>query len=60
MTSESVVPETLYAECDGLSIAYQVFGGGAQDLVMVQGILSDLEVLWSDPEYARMCRTLPP
>lgn len=25
---------------------------------MVQGVLSHLELLWSDPEYARMCRTL--
>ena len=33
MTLEAALPETLYAESDGLSIAYKVFGTGAQDLV---------------------------
>ena len=41
MTSELAIPETRYAESDGLSIAYQVFGSGAQDLVVVPGIVSN-------------------
>ena len=33
MTTELPIPETRYAESDGLSIAYQVFGSGVNDLV---------------------------
>jgi pimeloyl-ACP methyl ester carboxylesterase/class 3 adenylate cyclase len=52
MTSETAMPETRYAESDGLSIAYQVFGSGAQDLVVVPGIVSNVEIQWEDPQYA--------
>jgi hypothetical protein len=31
-------PETRYAESDGLSISYQVFGSGARDLVFIPGL----------------------
>lgn len=40
MSTEQPVPETRYAEADGLSIAYQVFGSGVTDLV--------IERVWSD------------
>jgi hypothetical protein len=47
-----------YAEADHLSIAYQVFGQGAVDLVFVPGIVSHVEMNWEDPAYARMLRAL--
>jgi pimeloyl-ACP methyl ester carboxylesterase len=52
------IPETRYAETDGLSIAYQVFGSGAQDLVIVPGIVSHIEAHWQYANYARMLRSL--
>jgi class 3 adenylate cyclase len=54
MTAEHARPETKYAESDGLSIAYQVFGSGAQDLLIIPGIISHLEADWEFPEHARM------
>jgi len=52
------VPPIQYAESDGLSIAYQVFGSGRQDLVVIPGIVTHMEVNWEVPEYARMLRQL--
>ena len=47
MTSPSAAstpaPQTAYAQSDGVSIAYQVFGSGAHDLVVVPGIISHVE-----------------
>lgn len=42
-------PETQYAQSGEVSIAYQVFGEGSQDLVYVPGIISHLEQYWEDP-----------
>jgi len=56
MTAENAIPETRYAESDGLSIAYQVFGSGAQDLVVVPGIVSHLDASWQYEPLARMLR----
>ncbi|MBP9930718.1 MAG: adenylate/guanylate cyclase domain-containing protein [Rhodoferax sp.] len=58
MTVEFAIPETHYAESDGLSIAYQVFGSGANDLVFIPGIISHLETNWHYASYARMLRLL--
>ena len=52
------VPQTQYAESDGLSIAYQVFGSGATDLVFVPGIVTHIELNWEVPGLARMLRRL--
>lgn len=46
------VPETQYAQSGEVSIAYQVFGVGTQDLVYVPGIISHLEQSWEDPTMA--------
>lgn len=43
-------PETQYIFSGDLSIAYQVFGHGEQDLLYVPGIISHLEFNWEDPE----------
>jgi pimeloyl-ACP methyl ester carboxylesterase len=58
MSPELPVPETRYVETDGLSIAYQVFGSGAQDLVLIPGIVSHLEAQWQEEASARMLRRL--
>jgi pimeloyl-ACP methyl ester carboxylesterase/class 3 adenylate cyclase len=55
---ELPTPETRYTESDGLSIAYQVFGSGAQDLVFIPGIISHLEVNWQHDNHVRMMRRL--
>jgi pimeloyl-ACP methyl ester carboxylesterase/class 3 adenylate cyclase len=52
------LPETRYAKtADGLSIAYQVFGTGA-DLLFVPGYMSNLELNWDLPAYAGLLRRL--
>lgn len=51
-------PETRYAECDGLSIAYQVWGEGDRDIVLIPGMISHLEAEMQDPDYVRWLRGL--
>ena len=58
MASAHSIPATQYAESDGLSIAYQVFGNGAKDLIVVPPILSHIELNWEYPAYASMLRRL--
>jgi class 3 adenylate cyclase len=46
-------PETRYAKADdGVHIAYQVFGVGPIDLVVIPGFISHLDLLWEDPDLA--------
>ncbi|MGH2539429.1 MAG: alpha/beta fold hydrolase [Actinomycetota bacterium] len=53
-----VIPETRYAKtADGLSIAHQVFGTGA-DLLFVPGYISNLELNWDLPAYAGLLHRL--
>jgi pimeloyl-ACP methyl ester carboxylesterase len=47
-----------YAESGDVHIAYQVIGDGPLDLVCVMGALTNLNVLWEDPEYRRFCERL--
>ncbi len=55
-----MTPETRYANSGGVSIAYQVLGEGALDLVVVPGWVSNLEATWDDPDreafYRRLAR----
>ena len=46
-------PETRYARCGDIAIAYQVVGDGPTDLLYAQGWLSNVEYAWESPEYAR-------
>ncbi len=46
-------PRTQYAHSGDASIAYQVFGGGEVDLVVVNGPASHLELMWEEPATAR-------
>jgi pimeloyl-ACP methyl ester carboxylesterase len=51
-------PETHYADSDGVSIAYQVYGDGPVDFVLVPGFVSHVELLTDDPGTARFFRRL--
>lgn len=48
-----MVPRTQYARSGRVNIAYQVVGDGALDLVYVPGWVSNIELNWEEPEYAR-------
>ena len=50
--------ETRYAKSDGVSIAYQVVGDGPQDLVLVPGFVSHVEVAWEQPRLAHFLSRL--
>lgn len=50
--------ETRYADSDGVQIAYQVHGDGVLDLVLVPGFVSQVELLWEEPQVARFLRRL--
>ncbi len=43
------VPETRYTQCGTVNIAYQVFGEGPVDLVLVPGWVSNLDRQHFDP-----------
>jgi pimeloyl-ACP methyl ester carboxylesterase len=44
------VAETAYAPCGELSLAYQVFGEGAVNVVFAGSFVSHVEVMWGSPE----------
>jgi pimeloyl-ACP methyl ester carboxylesterase len=46
--------ETRYAKtADGVHIAYQVVGEGPVDMVFVMGWVTNVEVMWEEPAFAR-------
>ncbi|MCI4347635.1 MAG: adenylate/guanylate cyclase domain-containing protein [Thermoplasmata archaeon] len=53
-----MIPETKYARSHGVHIAYQVFGRGPPDLVLVPGWASHMEYSWEEPMYARYLERL--
>jgi pimeloyl-ACP methyl ester carboxylesterase len=52
------LPETRYADRAGVAIAYQVFGNGPVDLVMLFGAASHIELTWTGPGFADYCARL--
>jgi class 3 adenylate cyclase len=44
------VPQTRYAQCGDLSLAFQVFGEGQIDLVISSSFISHIELSWTIPE----------
>ena len=53
------LPETKYAETtDGVHIAYQAFGEGERDLLLVHGFVSNVDMGWEDAHLARFLRDL--
>jgi pimeloyl-ACP methyl ester carboxylesterase len=47
---------TRYAKNGDISVAYQVFGEGDVDLVMVPGVISHIENYWDEPRLAQWLR----
>jgi pimeloyl-ACP methyl ester carboxylesterase len=47
-----------YADSDGLQIAYEVFGTGPRDLVLVHGWVTNVELIWEHPRVARALERL--
>jgi pimeloyl-ACP methyl ester carboxylesterase len=45
------VPETSYASCGDLSLAYQVFGDGPVEFVFAGSFVSHVEMFWTLPEF---------
>jgi class 3 adenylate cyclase len=52
------VPETSYARSGDVHIAYQVFGAGDLDLVLVPGYVTHIELLWEHQPSARFLEAL--
>jgi pimeloyl-ACP methyl ester carboxylesterase len=53
-----VVPETNYARSGDLHIAYQVWGEGEVDLVLVSGFVGHVEVMWEHEPVRRFFERL--
>src|SRR5437764_1864962 len=51
-------PVTQYAKSGDVHIAYQAFGNGAINLVMVPGFVSNVENYWDQPDFARFLNRL--
>src|SRR6476620_9097576 len=47
----NAVPDTSYASCGDLSLAYQVFGDGPVELVYAGSFVSHVELFWTMPEF---------
>jgi class 3 adenylate cyclase len=52
------IPTTRYVRSGDANIAYQVVGDGPFDLIWVPGWISNVEVSWEIPEYARFLTRL--
>ena len=52
-----LLPPTRHVDSDGCSIAYQVLGEGP-DVLFVPGLVSHLDLHWSDPWFADALRRL--
>jgi class 3 adenylate cyclase len=53
-----LVPETRYARNGDVHIAHQVFGSGEVTFVGLPGIVSNIELIWEDPEARRWLQRL--
>ena len=51
-------PETSYAKRGDLQLAYQVFGEGAYDVLLIPNWFTNVEVSWEVPPFARFFRAL--
>ncbi len=50
--------KTQYAKCGDVHIAYQEFGSGSVNVVLVPGFISHIENYWDDPSFARWLERL--
>jgi len=53
-----MLPVTQYAKSGDVHIAYQAFGDGPINLVMVPGFVSNIENYWDEPALSRFLRRL--
>ena len=53
-----LTPETRYTRSGGVNIAYQVFGDGPVDVVMVPGWFFNVETAWEVTRFARFYRDI--
>ncbi|MFW8593340.1 adenylate/guanylate cyclase domain-containing protein [Cribrihabitans neustonicus] len=51
-------PRTQYAKSGDVHIAYQTFGSGQRNLVLVPGFISQIETYWDEPSFARWLERL--
>ena len=51
-------PDTRYARSGDVHIAYQIFGDGPTNLVVVPGFVSNIENYWDEPDLARWLHRL--
>lgn len=51
-------PQTQYAQSGELSIAYQSLGAGPPDLLFIPGFVSNVELIWELPGFARFVQGL--
>jgi pimeloyl-ACP methyl ester carboxylesterase len=58
MEQTSSLPTTRYAKSGNVHVAYQVFGEGEIDLVFFPGFVSNIEIYWDEPLFARWLRKL--
>jgi pimeloyl-ACP methyl ester carboxylesterase len=56
--SSAVRTPVQYARSGDVHVAYQVVGDGPIDLVMAMGAFTNLEVLWDNADYRRLCEQL--
>lgn len=54
----NTVPKTRYTRSGDVNIAYQVVGDGPVDLVYVPGFVSNIEVMWEDPDMTSFLGSL--
>src|SRR4051812_7623956 len=57
-TRNPMQPVSQYAKSGEVHIAYQAFGEGPINLVMVPGFVSNIEDYWEQPELARFLARL--
>ena len=48
-----MTPETKFTRAGDVSIAYQAYGSGKRDLIVVPGWISNIELFWEEPRVAR-------
>jgi len=53
-----MIPETRYAETPDGSVAYQVFGAGPHDVLLIPDWHNPIEMLWEEPRAERFFRDL--
>ncbi len=51
-------PETKFTRAGDANIAYQTYGSGEHDLIVVPGWISNIEMFWEEPRVARFFRNL--